>query len=742
MNSFDSRPVLSRLAAGQFLDRQAEIERICSFASRGIGGAALLLGAPRTGKSELLRKAFDKLFGEQGRLVPVYHALDRGPIEPEGFAREYLSRFLAHFVAFRRNEPSLTSLAAEPLSEVAREAPAEDYVWVRSAVAGYQRAIESGDSRLALQRSLSVPALAASHTNRLPLVLLDNVHLTAGDPEVSSSLIRAATSRDRRAAVAYILCGLSRPMMDLIPPEAEAFGRLDFMRIGLLPEAVTERLVRAIASGLELDVSDATVDLIIEQLNRDLFYIRAVLEAAAARKSSLKAFLEFERVYTEELLGGRIHEYLTSILREAAGPAAERVVLEVLSFILGTGEPAPRDIVVERLRDLGGDADALLTSLHGRELLTMRGEFIEPAKDPVLRDYVRARHRRDVEGAVGPIAGNELLGEKLKHSYRLVVSRFNRIMESRLVDLLIRFDCQSVPSSLFDDVLFEERFSGVNKVVIKRSLDASEERIRLPQAVSVSGEGSEERAGVFARLFAVDTFEGGIYAEGNHVCWLVALVSSNEPLDLETLGYLERRMEPAARNAGKGRVVRWYISKEGFSAAASARLTELGAYHSTYVQLDLLADYLAAQGPGSEATPASEFELVIPIEEESELIAARTAEQIARAASFDQQAINQIKTALIEACLNAAEHGDSPDRRIYNRFAVAEDRISISVSNRGRQLWFTDNGNDRAMGSKGRGRGLQIIRALMDEVRFERDENGTTLVMVKLLKRGKGPTET
>jgi anti-sigma regulatory factor (Ser/Thr protein kinase) len=34
-----------------------------------------------------------------------------------------------------------------------------------------------------------------------------------------------------------------------------------------------------------------------------------------------------------------------------------------------------------------------------------------------------------------------------------------------------------------------------------------------------------------------------------------------------------------------------------------------------------------------------------------------------------------------------------------------------------------------------RGRGLQIIRALMDEVRFERTDDGACLVMTKFLKR-------
>jgi hypothetical protein len=104
-----------------------------------------------------------------------------------------------------------------------------------------------------------------------------------------------------------------------------------------------------------------------------------------------------------------------------------------------------------------------------------------------------------------------------------------------------------------------------------------------------------------------------------------------------------------AKSGTMSRAVRWYISKEGFSAVASERLASLHAYRSTYSHLDLIQDYLTRLALGGEPRPASEFELVIPIEAEAELIAARTAEQIARAAYLEPEAINQIKYALIES---------------------------------------------------------------------------------------------
>jgi serine/threonine-protein kinase RsbW len=315
------------------------------------------------------------------------------------------------------------------------------------------------------------------------------------------------------------------------------------------------------------------------------------------------------------------------------------------------------------------------------------------------------------------------------------------------VGLLSRFDFQSVPATLFDQSAFETRYRGKSRVQVRRALDEEAERVRLPQIVMVNDAGSGDQPGITWRLFSASGFEGGIYSEANEVHWLIALINSKEPLDVETLKRMDQRLESASRaahdrSAQAGRTIRWYISKEGFSAVTAERLSGLRAYRSTYSQLDLIQDYLVKLSMSdAEARPASQFELVIPIEDEAELIAARTVEQIARAADFEQEAINQIKTALIEACINAAEHSDSPDRRIYQRFAIEDERLIITVSNKGKTFGALNDQPSSFVGvapaAGSRCRGLQIIRALMDEVRFERTDDGTSLVMVKFLKRTK-----
>lgn len=755
MSDSTSRPILSRLSDDEFVDRELEVARLCGLAkgSRSDTAAqkhslsnALLLGAPRVGKTELLRNCFDRLFHENGEVLPFYYSF-RGPrLDSIKFANDYFSQFLAQFVAFRRNDSGLISVVNEPLAVITRAAPSEEYLWVRSMVDSFRRATESGDTSLLVRCALSAPAAAGDRAGLHPLVMIDNCHLLASSEllvEFLRALVVSGTSE--QPGTAYVLTGLRRLVTELIPPEEELFDRLEMIHVEPLSDEHLETIIRHRARLLGLEISESTTELMIQQLNRDLFYTRAIIDAAASQAASLKTFIEFERLYTSEVLRGRIAHYFDALLREVtADSRAGRAVLETLALVIEAGSPVPIDAVTERIAEHTSDAEALLRRLYSRELVEMGHGFVNACGDPVFSDYVRARYRNEIAGARRPVAGEELLAEKLKQSYRLMMSRYNRAIESQLVELLSRFDFQSVPASLFDHVAYEKRYRGMSRVQVRRVLDEEQERIRLPQIVLVHDVAAGEEAGVSWRLFAATGFEGGIYTEANEVRWLIALINSKEPLDVETLGRIDQRLESAtrgqsAKSGAMSRVVRWYISKEGFSALASERLASLQAHHSTYSHLDLIQDYLTKLALGGDARPASEFELVIPVEDEAELIAARTAEQIARAADFDAEAINQIKTALIEACINAAEHSDSPDKKIYQHFAIANDKLIITVSNKGKTFGRANGQSTPSVatrpGKGARGRGLQIIRALMDEVRFERTDDGARLVMTKYLKR-------
>jgi serine/threonine-protein kinase RsbW len=194
------------------------------------------------------------------------------------------------------------------------------------------------------------------------------------------------------------------------------------------------------------------------------------------------------------------------------------------------------------------------------------------------------------------------------------------------------------------------------------------------------------------------------------------------------------RLEAVALMCNFPRYRLWLIAPEGFSDDASEVLRQRNAFGSSRKQVELLVAHLAAENVIRERMSAEEYEIIVPMGDDTEMIAAHAVEEIARRHAFKPAAINQIKTALVEACINAAEHSHSPDRRIYQKFTVEEDKIIITISNRGVKM-----PSEKALESESRpeptegrrGWGLKLMRRLMDEVNFEQTDDGTRISMVK-----------
>jgi len=119
-----------------------------------------------------------------------------------------------------------------------------------------------------------------------------------------------------------------------------------------------------------------------------------------------------------------------------------------------------------------------------------------------------------------------------------------------------------------------------------------------------------------------------------------------------------------------------------------------------------------------------------------ELAVSKTAEALAGLAQFSVEQIDEIRHAVIEACINAMEHSESPDRKIYLRFRVYADRLEIRVRDRGKgfdagQVEKPNLRKKLETGSRKRGWGLMLIKNLMDDVRIETESPGTSIIMTK-----------
>lgn len=130
-----------------------------------------------------------------------------------------------------------------------------------------------------------------------------------------------------------------------------------------------------------------------------------------------------------------------------------------------------------------------------------------------------------------------------------------------------------------------------------------------------------------------------------------------------------------------------------------------------------------------------EVTLTIPVMPDMEVTATQTAEAVLRLMAYDNDQIDEVKHALIEACINAFEHSASEEQTVYIKFVMYEDRISVIIQDFGRGFDVGDVAKPelekKLGGDHKRGWGLMMMETLMDDVEIFSGPAGTRIVMTK-----------
>jgi len=130
-----------------------------------------------------------------------------------------------------------------------------------------------------------------------------------------------------------------------------------------------------------------------------------------------------------------------------------------------------------------------------------------------------------------------------------------------------------------------------------------------------------------------------------------------------------------------------------------------------------------------------EVVLHLPVVPNVELVAAKAVETLGGALGMDQSRVEAASVAVVEACLNAMEHGGGPVV-VRLRSATEAERTCLAVEVEDHGQGFDPeraprNRPSRILGrSTKRGWGLTLIRELMDEVHIQ-SAPGKTLVYMR-----------
>ncbi len=687
--------------AHAFLGRDRELERIISAAHSG--NSLTILAAPGVGASELLKQGYDELFLSES-VLPFYFELRRSDGNASDAGKRFAHEFLVQSVAYARKDPHLIAIRPS-LDEISRLAPPE-FTWIDGA----------------LEALLSAPAIStcigiAARPRRNVVVLIDGLDRVRLIRE-GWRFLEALTSL---RGVSVIASGLRRAM----------YGRMPFEQTGLepLPFAETLKIAASIADRRGVEIAEASRDLIAVQTEHSLTAIDLLLRQAADGGARLTDFATLESVYTNSIFGGHIARYLRSrILRPLPQIVGQSDVSRLLADTLrAEGKRLPMRQWRRTLREIDDAAfGRLIRHLHIKEVISAGDGAVSMAATPrVIRDYIEARARIvEAPEKRAPIVGRAMQHD-LARAPRLMTEFYRSLAAIGARSLLETLQGQTIGRAAVDYAPFKAQLKGQADIAIIAALRSSTDTLDLPRVIYTA-----DAANYYPPLAELcDRGRAAVGLAESGEAWLAAEIDSKLEADAATAEFWCDRLEMAAVYSGFDRYHIWLIAPEGFTDEALQILTERDAFGSSRRQAELMRELLSTPiSTGLEAV--THYEITVAMGDEGEMIAVRTLGEIAEKHAIPAKTTAEIKTAIVEAMINAAEHSLSPDGRVALTFAATADKITISVANRGLKLTNHMLAQDDGP-SERRGWGLKLIRQLMDDVRVEPTDDGTRLVMIK-----------
>ena len=718
------------MSSGGLIGRHADLERlylraVSSAESRPVS----VVGNAGVGTSELLRSVYDRLFSDQKFVVPFYFPLRENDEDAYSAAARFKYQFLLQAVAFRTNAPDLI-VSSPDVCELGKLSPLNESVWVDPLCDVCKNEGSLNDERAFIRTALSSPLRAAAAGRFRVCIIVDDLHEAASIDNGRRFVDELLSIAERTNAPFHF--GYRRNF-DF---PTNNFGTLE---IRPLDRKSMGRLVEEKARELGIvSLSEQVRDLVAVQFAGSPSHVTRFLQSAHSKGKSLESYRDVAQLYSSELTNGAFRSHFDQLFARAAKNTAVRQKL-VDSLSSAGNERFDLDSLERRLGIGRSEYDRLVEQLKIDEILEVQAEFVRVADSSLLRDFLATYRSSEARQATKGAIAAYTVTTTLKRSPRMMSRVYRDEASIGLSDLLLSFDIQNVPHAMLDYEQFRDKYKGMPEGEIAAELDRDGERMMLPQIAHAApivdhlpdfdGDVEPNRA-----VLGVGFTDRG-YRDEDEVAWFAAEIDSKLEADATVTQEWCDRLDRAAQDLGYTNHKIWLIAPEGFSDGALSVLADHNGVGSSRRQAELLKQFLTGS-TNEENRKVEEYEIVIPIGDDTELISAHALEDIARKHSFPAKAVNQIKTALVEACINATEHSLSPDRKIYQKFSVDDEKVTISISNRGLRL--TDKmeaPETKQPNEEGRrGWGLGLIRTLMDQVRVESVDDGTRIVMTKFIR--------
>lgn len=740
-----------------FFGREEELSALTRAAlegARGIGSSFMIYGPPNIGKTSLLLKLARVLRNStegEGlpRPFPLYFSFSQILSHPLALSQHFLQEFLWQLLRFLGDEqPS----AFDPAAMCDRLA-SFGVTGCREVLSAHERCTAEGDGLSALVNALSFPFSAAGE-RIYPVFLFDDFQYTGklqGVPD--GAMLSILRPYIKSGHFPMFLSGSSPGRVTASLKREGLFGTFQMIEVGGLSTDSSVALWRHLCERRRVEIPESLLRRASERLGGIPVYQRMLVEEIFFRNVSVPDGVALENLYALSVTEGNLNRYWREFFENTFPERSRRGrAIRFLKRVLC--DRFPLDTVEGALSLMGtsqGEGEEILSVLEFKGLLKADLDQLTFVGDPVLADFLYWAFERGALGKGTSQVAAAIVQARLSHGAPEPGQGVDHARRVSIVkELMRKWDLREVPLLLFDFGGFRGKFGGKGLLEVVIGMEHEAVRVRLPKVSSVSTGYRASRGGP---RFDFDLVAYGFldrdFSEENLVLWAVdAVVEKN--LGTRAVEHFENRCRLLALEKGlpPDRLRKWMLLDDTADTAAVDLAARYGIHLSHPTQLRLFLNLFGLEelerepapvpSPGGAAPAAGktlEYELVLPMKADSEVVAARVAEEVAAFAAVDADTVDRIKMAIIEACINAFEHSASESGKVRLRYLLSPDKIELFVQDDGRGF---QAGKTQEESKKNRGWGLKLIRELVDDVEIITGSDGTVVRMVKHLGAGHG----
>ena len=724
---------------------------------RGIGSSFMIYGPPNVGKTSLLLKLAHDLrsSGEEGGLprpFPFYFSFSQILSHPLALSQHFLQEFLWQLLRFL-GDPQPAVFDPEGMCD---RLSAIGITGCREILAAHGKYTAAGDGLSALVNALSFP-FATEGDIFYPVFLFDDFQYTGKLQGVADgAMLSILRPYIKSGHYPMLLSGSSPGRVTAALKREGLFGTFQMLEVGGLAPEASLRLWEYLCDRRRVRIPASLLPGATERLGGIPVYQRMLVEEIFFRNAGVGDAIALENLYALSVTEGKLNRYWREFFENTFPDRMQRGrAIRFLKRVLC--DRFPLDTVEGALSLLGTSQDegeAILSAFEFKGLMKADLEQLAFVGDPVLADFLYWAFERGVLGKGASQVAASIVQSRLSHAAPEPGQAGDHARRVALVkELMRKWDLREVPLLLLDFGKFREKYGGKGLLEVVIGMEREMVRVRLPKISSVSTGYRAHRGGP---RFDFDLVAYGFleqsFSEENLVIWAVDVVPERN-LAARGVEHFENRCRLLALEKGlpADRLRKWMLLGETADPAAVDLASQYGIHlsHPTQVRLflnlfgleELEREPEAPRTAGSAAPRGEkplEYELVLPMKADSEVVAARVAEEVAAFAAVDSDTVDRIKMAIIEACINAFEHSASESGKVRLRYLLSPEKIELFVQDDGKGFRA---GKTQEESKRNRGWGLKLIRELVDDVEVVTGQEGTVVRMVKFLESGPGHAE-